>query len=104
MSGLDETGELWIIEYLEYCFEDYISSFRGVIAKNKDDAIDKGKTLIKYFNLEYNCSDDVNNPDYKFQKVFNFGEKSIFRIQEKQLERMKKRILEAEGEGITCLV
>ena len=73
MSGLDEMNKLWILTYEEFHIEDYLTCYRGLIARDKLTAEEKGKLWIKHLNLEYNRSEDTDYPDYKYVTIAEPG-------------------------------
>jgi hypothetical protein len=98
MSGLDEKEELWILTYYEYCYEDYITCYRGFKAINEFEAIQKGKLWIKYLNQEYNESEDEENPDYRFGNMLSSKKDSDFHITDSYLEAAEEHIRQIEDE------
>lgn len=84
MSGLDEMDKLWILEYQEFHVEDYITCYRGLRARDKLAAEEKGKLWIKYLNSEYDNSEDSDYPDYVYVTITEAGvDFSLFMLSER---------------------
>lgn len=93
MSGIDEVKKLWVLEYQEWIIEDYIYSYRGIQARNKEEAEMIGKMIVEYFNLNYNTSDDEENLDYCFVKIHSMTENNPFILSDEELVEMQKYVL-----------
>lgn len=101
MSGLDELDQLWVLEYQEFHIEEYITCYRGIWARNKEDAIKKGKIWIENLNLEFNNSDDENYPDYKYITILFPGvDVSTFIISEATLETAAEFVRQCREEMV----
>ena len=86
MSGLDEMNKLWILEYQEFHIEDYLTCYRGLRARDKEAAEEMGRLWINYLNVEFNNSEDVDYPDYKYVIIIEpCVDASLFVISRKTL-------------------
>jgi len=94
MSGLDEQEELWVLEYKEWLYEDWIYSFKGFMATSEEDAKKKADILLKYNN--YNYTEDGES--YKFIGVYKAKESFNFFETDEELKNMNKANLDYEAE------
>lgn len=95
MSGIDEQKSLYIIMYEEWVegHGDYVTSFRGIMARSYEEARYKAQRVINYYNQEYDTSDDGDNPDYKLNRVMSMSEATpLFLISDGSFQGMERAL------------
>jgi len=98
MSGIDEVKTLWILEYKEWISEDYIHSYRGIMARDKEEAEKIGRMVVEYYDVNYNESDDEESPDYIFVRILSSIDSSSFIHSDEELLRMEEHLVEYREE------